>query len=298
MRPPASQPGPWRPTLLDGVLLALAGAGLAGLAWRIGAGLDYDWNWAVIPQYLLRHDPQAGWQAGLLLEGLLTTVKLSLWTMILATPLGFAAGLLRVSPRPFRQLLGQGYVGLVRNLPPLVLIFIFYFFLSDRLLPLTGLPEAARDASPLVRELLEAIFVPVERFPQFLSALFTLALFEGAYVTEIVRGGIRSVDDGQWEAAAALGLSRGQALREVILPQALQRIIPPLAGQAVSTVKDSAIVSVISIQELTFQGLELMAATYLTLEVWITVTLLYFVLTLGCSLGLGRLERRLRRHLA
>ena len=83
--------------------------------------------------------------------------------------------------------------------------------------------------------------------------------------------------------------------QHVILPQAFQRMIPPLTGQAISTIKDSAIVSVISIQELTFQGMELMAATYLTFEVWISVTLMYFALTYGCSWLATRLEIRLRR---
>jgi polar amino acid transport system permease protein len=90
-------------------------------------------------------------------------------------------------------------------------------------------------------------------------------------------------------------MHRWQILQQIILPQAFQRMIPPLAGQAISTIKDSAIVSVISIQELTFQGMELMAATYLTFEVWITVTLLYFCLTYGCSWLAGRLEDRMRR---
>ena len=87
-----------------------------------------------------------------------------------------------------------------------------------------------------------------------------------------------------------MGLSRSQQLRFVILPQALQRILPALAGQLISTIKDSAIVSVISIPELTFRGLELMSATYLTFEVWITITALYFLLTFTCSLGVKRLE--------
>ena len=104
-----------------------------------------------------------------------------------------------------------------------------------------------------------------------------MALYEGAYITEIVRAGIQSVERGQWEASYALGLSWWQQMRYVILPQAIQRIIPPLAGQFISTIKDSAIVSVISIQELTYQGMQLMAATYLTFEVWTTVALMYLV---------------------
>ena len=134
-----------------------------------------------------------------------------------------------------------------------------------------------------------------ERFAAFMSAVVTLALYEGAYITEIVRAGIQSVEKGQWEASYSLGLSWWSQMRHVILPQAIQRTVPPLAGQFISTIKDSAIVSVISIQELTFQGLELMAATYLTFEVWITITLMYLVLTLGCSLAARRLELRMRR---
>ena len=126
--------------------------------------------------------------------------------------------------------------------------------------------------------------------------MITLALLEGAYIGEIVRAGINSIEKGQWEAARALGLRRWQLMRHVVLPQAFQRMIPPLAGQVISTIKDSAIVSVISIQELTFQGMELMASTYLTFEVWTTVTLLYFALTYGCSRFAGRLETRLQRN--
>jgi len=111
----------------------------------------------------------------------------------------------------------------------------------------------------------------------FLSAVLTLSIFEGAYITEIVRAGIQSIDRGQREAAAALGFTRWQRLRHVILPQAVQRILPPLGGQFISTIKDSAIVSAISIQELTFRGMELMSATYLTFETWITISGMYFI---------------------
>ncbi|MHB9099232.1 MAG: amino acid ABC transporter permease, partial [Syntrophales bacterium] len=138
-------------------------------------------------------------------------------------------------------------------------------------------------------------FAPPTRLSGFFAGLATLVLYEAAYITEIVRAGIQSIEKGQWEAAHALGLSRWQQMRFVILPQALQRILPALAGQLISTIKDSAIVSVISIPELTFQGLELMSATYLTFEVWITITALYFLLTFTCSLGVRRLESAWQR---
>jgi polar amino acid transport system permease protein len=87
-------------------------------------------------------------------------------------------------------------------------------------------------------------------------------------------------------------------MRLIILPQAIQRILPPLAGQFISTIKDSAIVSVISIQELTFQGMELMSTTYFTFEIWITITVMYLILTLSCSLGVAKLESYVRKSVA
>ena len=109
-------------------------------------------------------------------------------------------------------------------------------------------------------------------------------------MTEIIRAGIQSIEKGQWEASTATGLTWWQQMRFVILPQAVRRVLPPMAGQLISTIKDSAIVSVVSVQELTFQGMELMAATYLTFEVWLTITALYFILTFLCALAMRRLE--------
>jgi polar amino acid transport system permease protein len=152
--------------------------------------------------------------------------------------------------------------------------------------------ESCSESTCLV---LAFLFAPPSLFSPFMSALITLALFEGAYITEIVRAGIQSIERGQWEASCALGLSRWQQMRYIILPQATPRILPPLAGQFISTIKDSAIVSVISIQELTFQGMELMSATYLTFEVWITITGLYLMLTLSLSLVVERFEIYMRR---
>ncbi|PLY08092.1 MAG: amino acid ABC transporter permease [Desulfuromonas sp.] len=275
---------------LDLVLSFAVGALVAWCVYRLQVVLDYDWHWETIPRYLLRRDADGGWVPNLLLQGLLTTVRLSVWSMLLATLFGFGMGVFRASPRLLRRLCGQFYVGLVRNLPPLVLVFIFYFFLSGQLMPLLGVERLVRGASPEVQSWMTLLFAPPGLMVEFISAVLTLALFEGAYITEIVRAGIQSLEQGQWDGARALGMTRYQQLRWVILPQALQRILPPLGGQFISTIKDSAIVSVISIQELTFQGMEVMATTYLTLEVWLTVSLLYFLLTFSCSLGVRRLE--------
>jgi polar amino acid transport system permease protein len=275
-------------------------AALMALAVYVLHGIDtkvhYRWNWSAIPQYLVRNDASGGgWVPGLLLQGLFTTIRLSIWTTLLATLVGLVVGLWKVSRSLILRMVGSTFVGVVRNTPPLVLVFLFYYFLSDQILPLLKLDEVLHRQSPLVQAFVTLIAAPPLRFNSFVSAVITLCVYEGAYIAEIVRAGIQSVDRGQWEASAALGLSRCRQMLHIILPQAAQRILPPMAGQFISTIKDSAIVSVISVQELTFQGMELMAATYLTFEVWITITFLYFLLTFGCSRAATRIEAAIRR---
>ncbi len=284
----------YRLCLLDILLLLLLVAGLSLFLWHVVTRFGYRWDWAAIPQFLFRHDPEEGWVPNVLVRGLFTTIRLSIWTTILALGIGVVAGLASTGRSLLFRMLARTYVELVRNLPPLVLIFIFYFFIYSLLAPIIGLDDAIRTMPDGLASVAAVLLDDRSRLPGFISGVLTLAIYEGAYIAEIVRGGIESVDREQWEAAASLGLPRSAQLRLVILPQALKIIIPPLAGQFISTIKDSAIVSVISIQELTFQGLELMAATYLTFEVWITITLMYLILTLGCAMLARRLERRLR----
>ena len=266
---------------------------LAGcyIIYRVKIGLQYQWEWHVIPQYLLRYDPDKGkWMANILLQGFFNTIRLSVWGTLLALIIGTVIGLFRTSASLFKRSLGRTYVEIIRNLPPLVLIFIFYYFISDQILNALGIETFIHSRSGATRSVLAFLFAPPHLLSRFLSALITLAIFEGAYIAEIVRAGVQSIDPGQWEASSALGLSKRHQMALVILPQAARKILPPLAGQFISTIKDSAIVSVISIQELTFQGMELMSATYLTFEVWITITLLYLVLTLSLSMAVSRLE--------
>lgn len=289
---------------LDMALLALLLAGGAWLFWGGAVRLDYHWNWGVVGQYLFRHDATAGWTPGVLGRGLLVTLRLGLWSTLLALGIGTGMGLLRASPRLFRRMVARTYVEGVRNLPPLVLVFIFHFFVSSQLgtlaaplAPLAGSVAALLPPAALawLADISAVLLAPPDQLPVFLSGVVILGLYEGAYITEIVRAGLEGVGRGQWEASASTGLTRRQQLRHVILPQAFRLIIPPLAGQFISTIKDSAILSVISIRELTFQGMELMAATYLTFEIWLTVAALYLLLTVTCSLAARHVERRLRR---
>ncbi|MEW5773704.1 MAG: amino acid ABC transporter permease [Thermodesulfobacteriota bacterium] len=282
-------------SLLDAAVLAAVAAGAAALALSAPDSLDYRWRWEVLPQYFLRRDASGALAPNLLLAGVASTVRLALWTTLLATLAGAAMGLARTARRLLPRLLAGAYVESVRNLPPLVLVFLVYFFLSDQVLAALGVEEWVRGLPPAAQSAIGALLAPPGRLSGFLAALLTLALYEGAYITEMVRAGIQSVDRGQTDAAMALGLTRWQAVRHVVLPQAVRRILPALAGQVISTVKDSAIVAVISVPELTFQALQIMASTGLTFEIWITVMALYFGLCFSASLGARALEARLAR---
>ena len=284
-------PHAFRITPLDVTILTVLAGGAGYVLFKAVTGLNYAWHWEVIPQYLIRFDQQSGhWVPGLLTLGLITTIRLSLWSVVGATILGTLVGLMRVSPRLFNRQVAATYVGLVRNTPPLVLIILFYFFLGDQVMAWLGVEDAVRNASPAAMDVLSALFGPPQRLTRFLSAIFTLALFEGAYIAEIVRAGVESIEKGQWDASSGLGMTRFQQMRHIVLPQAMRRMLPALAGQFISTIKDSAIVSIISMEELTYQGQQLMATTYRTFEVWIIVLLLYFVLTFLCSLLVRRIE--------
>lgn len=273
---------------------------VAGVAfyfvYRVNVGLNYTWSWHRIPQYLFRYDAESGrWVSNILMIGLYNTLRLSVWGILLATILGTVMGICRSSHILFFRLISGTYVESMRNLPPLVIIYIIYFFIGDQVMSGIGLDSFLETRSETTRGVVAFAMAKPQYITAFLSALMTMAIFEGAYITEIVRSGIQSIGRGQREASYALGLSWWQQMRFIILPQAYRRILPPLAGQFISLIKDSSIVSVISIQELTFQGTELMTSTLLTMEIWITVTILYLMLTLPCSLLVQKIESRFAR---
>lgn len=283
----------------DLVVLSCIIVAVIYLIYRLTVGFSYRWNWSVMPQYLFRFNEETGkWVPNMLINGLLTTIRISIWGTIIATIIGVVMGLCRTSQSLFNRLISRTYVELIRNIPPLVIIFLFYFFISDQIMPLLGIDYLIESFSGKMSGTMRFFFADPVYASNFFSALLTLAIFEGAYITEIIRSGIQAIEKGQWEASHALGLSRWQQMRHIILPQAITQILPPLGGQFISLVKDSAIVSVISIQELTFMGTELMSGTYLTIEIWIIVTALYLMITLPCSLLVERLENYMSRSRA
>jgi polar amino acid transport system permease protein len=281
---------------VDAVIIALCIALGIYIVYRVKYGLEYKGDWSAIPQFLFRRSRETGRLVpNYLLEGLITTIKLSIWATLLATIAGIIMGLFRTSSNLFLRMVGRTYVELIRNLPPLVLIFIFYFFVVDQIMPLLGVEEFIRNRSDSTKEVLAVFFAQEALFVQFISGIVTIAFFEGAYITEIIRAGIESIERGQKEAAYSLGLSWFDQMRFVIMPQAIKRVLPPLANEFINTIKYSSIASVVSIQELTFMGQQVIVATRYIFEAWITVAIMYLVLTMSLSLVVGRLEKRMRR---
>jgi len=240
---------------------------LVFLGWLFSRSLTqlgYNWQWYQIPPMIL-HRTASGLTPGPLLYGLGVTLKISGISLLVAFFIGLVTAIFRLSEAPMARLMARGYLETVRNTPLLIQIFFIYFVLG----PVLGL----------------------ERFP---AAILALSLFEGAYISEILRSGIMSVDRGQIEAAAGLGLGRRHIYRFIILPQAVRTVLPPLTSQAISLVKDSALVSTIAIYDLTMQAQALISETFLTFEIWFTVAFLYLVITITLSFFVAYLEKRLR----
>ena len=159
-------------------------------------------------------------------------------------------------------------------------------------LRLLGLEDLAGNVSPATVAIIEWLASPPRLFSNFAAGVICLSMFSGAYVTEIVRAGIESVPRARYEAGGSIGLSHLQTMRYVVLPQALQRVIPPPAGQFIILIKDSSLVSLISIQELTFYALEIAMSTTQVFEVWIFVGLPYFVICYCRAVAFDRIEQR------
>ncbi len=285
-----------RVTWIDFVIVAVAIGFLVFIAQRVSSVLIYKWDWSMVTPYIFYVDDETGdWVANLLVQGLITTVRLALYGIVISAIIGVIMGFCRTVNNLFLRMVARVYVEFIRNMPPIVFIFVFYFFISSQIMPLLGVDDFARNASPGTREFIRIFAGDPLLFSNFISGLICLAMFEGAYITEIVRAGIQSIPRGQWEAATSVGLSRFHVLRYVILPQAVQRIVPPLANQFINLIKDSSIVSLISIQELTFMAVEVGVSTTRVFEVWIITAAFYFVVCYGCAFAFARMERRMGR---
>lgn len=248
--------------ILDSVKFLIAIGLLTWLMAEASGNLNYNWQWYRIPGYLFTF-ADGRFVTGPLLDGLKVTFQITILSLLLSSLFGLATALFRLSDSLIARILARGYLELIRNTPLLVQLFFIYFVIS-----------------------------PVFGISRFTSAVLTLSLFEGAYASEIFRAGIVSIHKGQWEAAYSVGLNNFHAYRHVILPQAIRRMLPPLAGQAISLVKDSALVSTIAIYDLTMKGQEIIAETYLVFEIWFTIAAIYLIITATLSVGVNILEKR------
>jgi len=203
----------------------------------------------------------------LLLIGAGVTIQIT----VLSTAIGFVIGLLvgvaRISNLRVLRMLAEVYVEFFRGTPLLVQIFLFYFALPV----ITG-----------------------QRIDPFIAAISACGINSGAYVAEIFRAGIQSVDAGQMEAGRSLGMTWIQTMRYIIVPQAFKRVIPPLGNEFIAMLKDSSLVSVIGFEELTRRGQLIIAKTYGSMEIWLSVAVIYLAMTLTISRLVAYLERRYR----
>jgi polar amino acid transport system permease protein len=252
-----------RPLVFDICKSALLAALLTALMVRSTESLGYHWQWHRVPHYLWSAVEGAG-MPGPLLKGLGVTLQITAAGLLFASAFGLVTALMRLSDSVLARMLARLYLELIRNTPLLVQLFFIYFVLS-----------------------------PVFALSAFTSAVLALSLFEGAYASEIIRAGILSIHRGQWEAGFSTGLNTWRTYRLVILPQALRHILPPLTGQAISLIKDSALVSTIAIYDLTMQGQAIVSETFLVFEIWFTVAAVYLVITLALSLTVRLMEKRL-----
>ena len=250
--------------------VALFIALFAGIGWLIYAGaasMGYNWQWSRVSQYLVRwRGGRLQW--GMLSLGLVQTLVISAHVAILAAAIGTCVAVLRLSTSFSGRWFARAYLEIIRNTPLLVQIYIFYFVIA-RIFPLD----------------------------RFWAGVLALSCFEGAFISEILRAGIIGVPAGQWEVSSTLGLSRLQTYRTIILPQAIVAMLPPLISAGISLIKDSSIVSVIGLLELTTAGRDAISDSFMSFEIWLTVAAMYLVLTLTLSTGVNLLESRLRRRL-
>jgi polar amino acid transport system permease protein len=221
------------------------------------AGAGYAWDFSFLWAYR--------W---LILAGLGITIAYTVGTILLGLVIGLVTGLLRLSRNPMITAPLVAYVEIFRCTPLLVQIVWFYY------------------ALPVVLGI---------DIPAHAAAVLVLSLYTGAFYAEIIRGGVNSIERGQWDAARAIGMRRRQVMRHVILPQAVKRMIPPFMNQSIIQLKNTSLVSTIAVADLLYQGTIITAATYRPLEVYTMVAIIYFLVLFPLTLAAKQVERRLAR---
>ncbi|MBD3306353.1 ABC transporter permease subunit [candidate division KSB3 bacterium] len=242
---------------------------IAGIFWIILRGAEnqgYFWQWFRVPRYLYSFKNDE-FTAGPILQGLKITLNITWISLILTYIIGLIIALLRLSDSLAARIVSRVYMEAARNTPLLVQLYFIYF-----------------------------VIAPILNIQRFTAAVLALSLFEGAYASEIYRAGIVSIHKGQWEAAYSLGLSTYNTYRRIILPQAIRRILPPLTSQAISLIKDSSLVSVLAVYEMTMQANAVVAETFLVFEIYFTIAAIYLIMTVTLSQIVNLMERRFKAY--
>lgn len=267
-RPPPPRPGllfTRKSPLIDIAQLLIL---IILISWVIIQGaqaMQYNWQWYRVDQFIYRI-VDGEFIKGRLIKGLIVTFEITIFSMVLSVAIGLITALLRMSNSFSGKLLANVYLELIRNTPLLVQLFLFYF-----------------------------IIAPIVGIDRFWTGVLCLSFFEGSFAAEIIRAGIQSVPRGQTEASNALGFTRTDRFRYIILPQSIPLILPPMTGLIINLIKHSAIVSVIAVADLTTEGLNIISETFMAFEIWFTVAAIYLAVTVSLSLFVSWLESRATR---
>jgi len=235
---------------------------IVAVAYDGAVAMGYNWQWYRVPRYFWTVT-EDGFRWGEIPRGLVATLWLSASAFALATLIGLVTALLRLSDLIVGPAVARVFLEIIRNSPLLVLLYVFYY-----------------------------VFGPIFGLSRYAASIACLAVFHGALISEIIRGAIMAVPRGQWEAAAAIGMTRAQAYRDIVLPQSIRFMLPPMTSEVVNMIKSSAIVSVIAVAELTTAGRNIISDTYMSFEIWFTIAAVYLVVSLVISTGASVLERR------
>jgi len=260
---PVRHPGRW---VAAAIIIVIA----AALARSVATNPRFQWG--VVGDYLFAAPVE---------DGVVKTLELTFLAMVIGIVLGILLALMRLSANPLVSWASWLYIWLFRGTPVLVQILFWYNVAAVYPKITLGLPFLHANANDLITP--------------FMAGLLALGLNEGAYMSEIVRAGIISVDEGQNEAAQALGMSRLQTMRRVVLPQAMRVIVPPTGNETISMLKTSSLVSVITVPELLFSVQQVYSRTYQTIPLLIVASIWYLAMTSVLSVGQYYLERRFGR---
>jgi polar amino acid transport system permease protein len=232
--------------------------------------------------YLCLTRPDPYWRVlKFLPDGIVVTFQVTIMSILLALVLGLITGLGRISKNRAINLIASTYVEVVRGIPLLVQLFYIYFALGQ---VFANLPDS------------NALFIFLKNMPPLVAAVIAMGFCYGAYMGEVFRAGIESIDHGQTEAARSLGFNRTQTMFYVILPQAWRTILPPVGNEFIALLKDSSLVSILAVSDILRRGREFASVTFNYFETYTMVALVYLVITLILSKAVSTMEERLNYY--